>query len=397
MADCRQCGGLLKPDVVFFGENVPRSRVDDCYALVERAGALVVLGSSLTVMSGYRFVRQAAKLRIPVVIINQGQTRGDAQAVATIDAPLGPALTALVRGLGAPGRDPSPGRGSHPLRSSHLKTVTSADGTAIAYEEQGKGPALILVDGALCARGAKEGLAVALAPNFTVFRYDRRGRGDSGDTLPYAVRAGDRGPRSGHRSRRRDGLPVRPLVGVRPGDRHGSARRGNHRAKIALYEAPYDDDPAARGPWTAYLDDLAVALAAGRRGDAVARFMAHVGMPAGQIAGMRQSPFFPALEAIAPTLAYDHAGLMGDSLAVPVGQAARVTVPALVMYGDASFPFMPATARTLSAPCRTPGFACWRARRTTWTRRFRPLCWRNSSPGDGRAPRRDSAPMAQRE
>ena len=103
VVDCRQCGGLLKPDVVFFGENVPRSRVDDCYALVERAGALVVLGSSLTVMSGYRFVRQAAKLQVPVVIINQGQTRGDAQAVATIDAPLGPALTALVQRLSAPG------------------------------------------------------------------------------------------------------------------------------------------------------------------------------------------------------------------------------------------------------------------------------------------------------
>ena len=108
VVDCRQCGGLLKPDVVFFGENVPRSRVDDCYALVERAGALVVLGSSLTVMSGYRFVRQAAKLQIPVVIINQGQTRGDAQAVATIDAPLGPVLTALVQRLGTPGLASTP-------------------------------------------------------------------------------------------------------------------------------------------------------------------------------------------------------------------------------------------------------------------------------------------------
>ncbi|MGA2831187.1 MAG: alpha/beta fold hydrolase, partial [Streptosporangiaceae bacterium] len=68
-----------------------------------------------------------------------------------------------------------------------MKTVTSADGTPIAYEEQGRGPALILVDGALCARGAKEGLAAALEPDFTVFRYDRRGRGDSGDTQPYAV------------------------------------------------------------------------------------------------------------------------------------------------------------------------------------------------------------------
>jgi NAD-dependent SIR2 family protein deacetylase len=96
VAGCESCGGALKPDVVFFGENVPRPRVDECYRLVERAGALVVLGSSLTVMSGYRFVRHAAKLAIPVVIINQGATRGDAQALATIDAPLGPTLSTLV-------------------------------------------------------------------------------------------------------------------------------------------------------------------------------------------------------------------------------------------------------------------------------------------------------------
>ncbi len=99
VVDCRACGGLLKPDVVFFGENVPRPRVDDCFALVEPAGALLVLGSSLTVMSGYRFVRHAARLGIPVVIINQGATRGDAHAIARLDAPLGRTLTALVEQL----------------------------------------------------------------------------------------------------------------------------------------------------------------------------------------------------------------------------------------------------------------------------------------------------------
>jgi len=96
VVDCESCGGLLKPDVVFFGENVPRPRVDTCFALVERAGALVVLGSSLTVMSGYRFVRHAAKLAVPVVIVNHGPTRGDAQARLVLDAPLGRTLTALV-------------------------------------------------------------------------------------------------------------------------------------------------------------------------------------------------------------------------------------------------------------------------------------------------------------
>jgi NAD-dependent SIR2 family protein deacetylase len=96
---CRGCDGLLKPDVIFFGENVPRARVDDCGRLVEGAGTLLVLGSSLTVMSGFRFVRQAAKLGIPVVIVNQGATRGDDLATATLDAPLGPTLTSLASAL----------------------------------------------------------------------------------------------------------------------------------------------------------------------------------------------------------------------------------------------------------------------------------------------------------
>ncbi len=96
VVDCLRCAGALKPDVIFFGENVPPGRVADCYALVSEARALLVLGSSLTVMSGYRFVRHAAKLGIPVAIINQGPTRGDAQATVTLDAPLGSALTTLT-------------------------------------------------------------------------------------------------------------------------------------------------------------------------------------------------------------------------------------------------------------------------------------------------------------
>ena len=96
VVDCRACRGVLKPDVVFFGENVPPERARACYAMVEQASSLVVLGSSLTVMSGLRYVRHAAKLDLPVVIVNQGSTRGDAHATATVDAPLGQVLTALV-------------------------------------------------------------------------------------------------------------------------------------------------------------------------------------------------------------------------------------------------------------------------------------------------------------
>jgi NAD-dependent SIR2 family protein deacetylase len=100
MVDCLACGGgPLKPDVVFFGEAVPRDRVDRCFQLVDRARSLVVLGSSLTVMSGYRFVIHAAKRGIPVAIVNSGATRGDAKADVRVDAPLGEVLPELARRL----------------------------------------------------------------------------------------------------------------------------------------------------------------------------------------------------------------------------------------------------------------------------------------------------------
>ncbi|PRY38603.1 NAD-dependent protein deacetylase [Umezawaea tangerina] len=97
---CADCSGVLKPDVVFFGENVPRPRVDQCYRLVDDAEALLVLGSSLTVMSGLRFVRHAAKTGKQVLIVNRGETRGDPYATTRVDLPLGQALTDLTRRLG---------------------------------------------------------------------------------------------------------------------------------------------------------------------------------------------------------------------------------------------------------------------------------------------------------
>jgi NAD-dependent SIR2 family protein deacetylase len=100
MVGCLACGdGPLKPDVVFFGETVPRDRVERSFGLVEDAGSLLVLGSSLTVMSGYRFVLRAAKLGIPVGIVNVGSTRGDAKADVRVDAPLGTVLPALAARL----------------------------------------------------------------------------------------------------------------------------------------------------------------------------------------------------------------------------------------------------------------------------------------------------------
>lgn len=97
---CANCASdRVKPDVVFFGENVPRPRVDACFALVEAGAALLVLGSSLSVQSGLRFVRRAAALRRPVAIVNQGPTRGDEFASVKVDAPLGPTLAALAAEL----------------------------------------------------------------------------------------------------------------------------------------------------------------------------------------------------------------------------------------------------------------------------------------------------------
>jgi NAD-dependent SIR2 family protein deacetylase len=96
VVDCEACGGMLKPDVIFFGENVPPERVAACYEQVAAARGLLVLGSSLTVLSGFRFVRHAAALDIPVAIVNQGQTRGDTLAGIVLDEPLGETLTALI-------------------------------------------------------------------------------------------------------------------------------------------------------------------------------------------------------------------------------------------------------------------------------------------------------------
>jgi pimeloyl-ACP methyl ester carboxylesterase len=230
-----------------------------------------------------------------------------------------------------------------------MKTVSSNDGTKIAYDEQGQGPALILVDGAMSTHssGSNPGLADLLAPHLTVYSYDRRGRGESGDTLPYAVA--------------REIEDVEALIAVAGGTAslygHSSGASlaldaalalGEMVTRLAMYEAPYNDDPEAKRAWREYIEQLTDALAAGRRGDAVALFMSYVGVPAAQIEGMRQAPFWSGLEAVAPTLAYDHTGILGPDASVPVERAARIRASTLVMHGGASFPFMGETARTLS-------------------------------------------------
>ncbi len=107
MVDCAQCGGLLKPDIVYFGETVPADRVAAAFELIEDAEAVLVAGSSLTVMSGLRFVRRAAKIGVPVVIVNRGRTRGDDVAELRIDAGCSDILCALADRLTTPGAVPA--------------------------------------------------------------------------------------------------------------------------------------------------------------------------------------------------------------------------------------------------------------------------------------------------
>ncbi len=231
-----------------------------------------------------------------------------------------------------------------------MQMITSKDGTTIAYDREGDGPAAILVAGALCARLSWSGPAIAalLAPHFTVYNYDRRGRGDSGDTMPYAVAreiediealiddAGGSAYLFGHSSGAALALEA-------------AAALGRKVARLAMYDAPYDDDREAPQRGREYTRRLSELLAADRRGDAVVLFMALVGTPAEQIEGMRRAPFWPALEAIAPTLAYDNAVISGEDGALPIARAAQMTAPTLVMAGGASHPSMQDTARTLSA------------------------------------------------
>ena len=229
-----------------------------------------------------------------------------------------------------------------------MEKVISKDGTQIAYDKQGTGPALLLVDGALCYRsfGPMPGLAQLLAPHFTVYYYDRRGRGDSEDTKPYSVE--------------REVEDIETLIDAAGGSAYicglssGAAlaleaaiKLDGKIKKLAMYEAPYAADAGAQPAWNEYDSKLAKLLAEDRRGDAAVLFMTVVGTPSEMIEGMRQAPVWPVFEAVAPTLAYD-AAVLGKGHAAPVERAAAVTIPALVMNGGASFPFMYDVAQSLS-------------------------------------------------
>ncbi len=230
-----------------------------------------------------------------------------------------------------------------------MKTVTSKDGTTIAFDQSGTGPALVLIHGAFLHRATDQNmaqLAALLSPYFTVFHYDRRGRGESGDMQPFAVQ--------------REVEDIEALIDAARGSAfvygissgaalamEAAIELPNKIKKLAMYEVPYKSDEAGRRSWKEYRQKLKEALAADRRGDAAALFLTLVGMPADQVDQMRREPWWAAFESVAPTLAYD-AAVLGEDRDVPTEKAARVAVPALVMNGGASEAFMYDTALALA-------------------------------------------------
>lgn len=223
-----------------------------------------------------------------------------------------------------------------------MRKVISKDGTPIAFDQSGQGPAIILVAGALGTRCDATSLAAVLAPHFTVFAYDRRGRGESGDTAPYAVErevediealineAGGSAFVFGHSSGAVLALEAARLLPTKV-------------AKLAVYEPPFIVDDSRPPVPEDYVEHLIELVSAGRRGEAVAYFMTDaVGVPAEMVAQMRESPMWPGLEAVAHTLAYDGI-IMADTMRgkpLPRDKWTSVAVSTLVMDGGASPVFM---------------------------------------------------------
>jgi pimeloyl-ACP methyl ester carboxylesterase len=225
-----------------------------------------------------------------------------------------------------------------------MPKVTSHDGTTIAYDKKGEGPVLILVLGALNRRSQGKRLTQQLADRYTVVSYDRRGRGDSTDMQPYSTgkevediqalidELGGKAYIYGHSS----GCVLALMA---------AKQLGSKVAGIALYELPYNADPAAQVISEDYRKELKQLLANDERGKAVALFVKSVGVTDKQIAAMERLPMWKGLTAMAPTLAYDTIKLMEQ---YPELDTKNIATTTLVMYGSKSPDFMGATAKVLS-------------------------------------------------
>jgi pimeloyl-ACP methyl ester carboxylesterase len=205
--------------------------------------------------------------------------------------------------------------------------VVSRDGTPIAYERAGTGPVVVLVGGGLDDGTENAPLVPELARRFTVVNHARRGRGGSGDTAPYALA--------------REIEDIGALMNDGPAHLFGAssggalaleaAAAGLAVDRIAVYEVPYMSDEESVRRWSDYTGRLTAALAAGRRAEALELFMRLAGSSDDQIAGARDSPYWPGLMALAPTLAYD-AACLGDGRP-PVARLGTITRPVLVATG----------------------------------------------------------------
>jgi pimeloyl-ACP methyl ester carboxylesterase len=244
-----------------------------------------------------------------------------------------------------------------------MKTVTSKDGTTIAYDQSGTGPAVILVTGALGVASQPGGdvLAVQLAPHFTVINYDRRGRGKSGDTLPYTVQ--------------REVEDIEALIDAAGGSAYlygissgavlaleAANQLPSKVKKLAMYEPPFIIDDSHPPLPDDYVEQLNAAVAAGRRGDAVEIFMTKaIGIPKEFVDQMRNAPPMPPqegvmqppawseMEAVAHTIAYDGT-IMGKTMSgkpLPAEKWTSTTMPTLVITGGESEAFFHSGAKAL--------------------------------------------------
>ncbi len=227
-----------------------------------------------------------------------------------------------------------------------MNTTTSKDGTKIAYDKKGHGPVVILILGALNSRKSGSKLAKLLEPHFTVISYDRRGRGDSTDTVPY--------------SPQREVEDIAALIDVVEGPvylyghssgaaiaLHAASKLRDQVGKLAIYEAPYSVDDDARKAASEYHGKLKKLLKNGRKGDAVALFIRNVGVSDKQLQALKRLPMWRGLVAMAPTLAYD-SEVMGEGHALPASLLKRISTPTLVMHGGAGAPAMREAAQAIS-------------------------------------------------
>lgn len=233
-----------------------------------------------------------------------------------------------------------------------MASVISQDGTQIVYDVEGEGKPVILVAGATATRAfGFSDLVQLLSNDFMVYNYDRRGRGESDDTQPFAV------------AREVEDLEAlidaaggsAMVYGISSGGAlalEAAMSLGDKITKLAIYEVPYDSSPEDLPLWHEYYTTLKQLIADGKNGEAIEHFMNFLKVPAEMVNGMKSSPMWPALQAVAPTLVYDAEAMGGTNRKVPAQRAAQLTIPVLLMDGEASqavYPNMKAAADELAA------------------------------------------------